>query len=63
MIVVTCGPNSVPQPLVDQLSEGGRLVIPVGRLYQVLTILEKVEGKLKKRKSISCRFVPMTGEH
>ena len=63
VIIVTCGPNSVPQPLVDQLSEGGRLVIPVGRFYQVLTILEKVEGKLKKHESISCRFVPMTGEH
>ena len=63
VIIVTCGPNSVPQPLVDQLSEGGRLVIPVGSFYQVLTILEKVKGKLKKHESISCRFVPMTGEH
>jgi len=63
VIIVTCGPNSVPQPLIDQLAEGGRLVIPVGSFYQVLIVLEKVEGKLKKHKSISCRFVPMTGEH
>ena len=63
VIIVTCGPDRVPQPLVDQLSEGGRLVIPVGRSYQVLTILEKVGGELKEHKSISCRFVPMTGEH
>lgn len=63
VIIVTCGPDSVPQPLIDQLAEGGRLVIPVGSFYQVLTVLEKVEGKLKKHKSISCRFVPMTGGH
>lgn len=62
-IIVTCGPDEVPQPLEDQLIEGGRLVIPVGSMYQILTILEKIKGKLRKRESISCRFVPMTGEH
>ena len=62
-IIVTCGPDQAPQPLVDQLAEGGSLVIPVGSMYQILTILEKTKGKLQKRKSISCRFVPMTGEH
>ena len=61
VIIVTCGPERVPQPLVDQLAEGGRLVIPVGAVYQVLIILEKIGGELQKRKSISCRFVPMTG--
>jgi protein-L-isoaspartate(D-aspartate) O-methyltransferase len=60
VIIVTCGPESVPQPLVDQLADGGRLVIPVGSMYQVLTILEKVEGEVREHKSISCRFVPMT---
>lgn len=63
VIIVTCGPDDVPQPLVDQLTEDGRLVIPVGYAYQILTILEKIRGKLRKRESISCRFVPMTGEH
>ena len=62
-IIVTCGPDSVPQPLTDQLAEGGRLVIPVGSMYQVLTILEKREGKVRETESISCRFVPMTGKH
>jgi protein-L-isoaspartate(D-aspartate) O-methyltransferase len=63
VVIVTCGPDDVPQPLVDQLTEDGRLVIPVGYAYQILTILEKIRGKLRKRESISCRFVPMTGEH
>ena len=63
VILVTCGPDSIPQPLVDQLAEGGCLVIPVGSMYQVLTIVEKVDGKIKKHKSISCRFVPMVGQH
>jgi protein-L-isoaspartate(D-aspartate) O-methyltransferase len=62
-IIVTCGPDNVPQPLVDQLAEGGRLVIPVGSMYQILTILEKKEGKVRETESISCRFVPMTGRH
>jgi len=59
-IIVTCGPSNVPEPLVDQLAEGGKLVIPVGVRYQTLTILEKVGGELKKTESIDCRFVPMT---
>ena len=63
VILVTCGPDSIPQPLVDQLAEGGCLVIPVGSVHQVLTVVEKVKGKVKKHRSIPCRFVPMTGQH
>ena len=63
MIIVTCGPNKVPPPLVDQLAEGGGLVIPVGTFYQTLTILRKIKGKMRESKSTACRFVPMTGEH
>lgn len=63
VIIVTCGPAHVPQPLIDQLAEGGRLVIPVGYEFQILTILEKTKGRLRESESISCRFVPMTGEH
>lgn len=62
-IIVTCGPNDVPQPLIDQLAEGGKLVIPVGYLYQTLTILEKINGELQKTESIECRFVPMTRKY
>jgi protein-L-isoaspartate(D-aspartate) O-methyltransferase len=59
-IIVTCGPSNVPESLVDQLAEGGKLIIPVGVGYQTLTILEKIDGELKKTESIDCRFVPMT---
>jgi protein-L-isoaspartate(D-aspartate) O-methyltransferase len=60
VIIVTCGPNDIPPSLVEQLAEGGRMVIPVGSWYQTLTILDKIKGELKKTESISCRFVPMT---
>jgi len=63
VIIVTCGPDHVPHPLEEQLVDGGRLVIPVGYEYQILTILEKARGKLRKTESISCRFVPMVREH
>lgn len=62
-IIVTCGPDKVPPPLVDQLAEGGCLVVPVGTFYQTLTILRKIKGKMRESKSTACRFVPMTGEH
>lgn len=60
VIIVTCGPEDIPQPLIDQLAEGGRLVIPVGAGFQTLTIVEKIGNELKKTESIDCRFVPMT---
>ncbi len=61
-IVVTAAPPHMPQPLVDQLAEGGRMVIPVGTAYQELLVLEKTAGGLVRRRSIPVRFVPMTGE-
>ncbi|TDI12008.1 MAG: protein-L-isoaspartate(D-aspartate) O-methyltransferase [Acidobacteria bacterium] len=61
-IVVTAAPPHVPQPLVEQLAQGGRLVIPVGTAYQELLVLEKTAGGLVRRRSIPVRFVPMTGE-
>ncbi len=61
-IIVTCAPDHVPQPLVDQLKEGGRMVIPVGPLGdQQLYVLEKREGTVKRRAVLPVRFVPMTG--
>ncbi|MEK7397762.1 MAG: protein-L-isoaspartate(D-aspartate) O-methyltransferase [Candidatus Poribacteria bacterium] len=62
-IIVTCGPTNIPQPLIDQLAEGGKLVIPIGYGFQTLTILEKINGELKKTESIECRFVPMTRKY
>jgi len=63
-IIVTCAPDHIPQPLIDQLAEGGRMVIPVGEVHftQVLKLIEKREGKLSVWNVIPVRFVPMTGE-
>ncbi|MFQ5732069.1 MAG: protein-L-isoaspartate(D-aspartate) O-methyltransferase [Planctomycetaceae bacterium] len=61
-IIVTCSPDKVPQPLIDQLKEGGKLLIPIGRRYQqVFHLLEKKDGKLTRKKLIPTLFVPMTG--
>ena len=62
-IIVTCAPDSIPQPLVEQLREGGRMIIPVGEKGdQKLFLLEKVDGEIKKKNVLSVAFVPMTGE-
>lgn len=59
-IIVTCAPDKVPQPLVDQLKDGGRMVIPVGeRFAQQLYLLEKKNGQLKESATLPVRFVPM----
>jgi protein-L-isoaspartate(D-aspartate) O-methyltransferase len=62
-IVVTCAPPHIPQPLLDQLKEGGRLVIPVGDYYQELKKITRVKGQIKTQDIIPVIFVPMTGEH
>ena len=62
-IIVTCAPDHVPEPLVRQLREGGRMVIPVGEDgVQELCVLEKRDGKIERRAVLPVRFVPMTGE-
>jgi protein-L-isoaspartate(D-aspartate) O-methyltransferase len=62
-IIVTCAPDKVPQPLVDQLKDGGRMVIPVGeRFAQQLYLLEKKNGQLKESATLPVRFVPMARE-
>jgi protein-L-isoaspartate(D-aspartate) O-methyltransferase len=62
-VIVTCAPDHVPQPLIDQLKEGGRMIIPVGSFgYQELYLLEKKNGELQRRAVLPVRFVPMTGE-
>ncbi len=61
-IIVTCSPENVPQALVDQLKEGGRMVIPLGeRFQQMLYLFTKVDGKLKSEAMEPTFFVPMTG--
>ncbi len=62
-IIVTCAPAKVPQPLVDQLKDDGRMVIPVGdRFAQQLYLLEKKNGQLKQSATLPVRFVPMTSK-
>ena len=62
-IIVTCSPEDVPQPLLDQLKEGGKLIIPVGERYQQYFVLcEKKNGKIERKELIPICFVPMTGE-
>ena len=62
-IIVTCSPEKVPQALVDQLKEGGRLVVPLGERYQqMLYLFRKSNGQLLQEKLESTFFVPMTGQ-
>ncbi|MDB4749300.1 protein-L-isoaspartate(D-aspartate) O-methyltransferase [Rubripirellula sp.] len=62
-IIVTCSPESVPEPLVEQLREGGTLIIPVGERYQqTLFRMVKINGRLLREKLRPTLFVPMTGE-
>jgi protein-L-isoaspartate(D-aspartate) O-methyltransferase len=61
-IIVTCSPENIPQPLADQLAEGGMIVIPVGERYQqTLYRLTKHDGELKREALQPTLFVPMTG--
>ncbi len=61
-IIVTCSPEKVPKPLVEQLKEGGRLVVPLGQRYQqTLYLFKKVKGVLKAEPLQPTFFVPMMG--
>ncbi len=61
-IVVTAAPSKIPEPLLDQLAVGGRLVIPVGRGSQDLVVVTRTEQGLEQRVETPVRFVPMTGK-
>ena len=61
-IIVTAAPSKVPQPLLDQLKEGGRLVIPIGEMNQDLVVYEKRPDGMARKTLIPVRFVPMTGK-
>jgi protein-L-isoaspartate(D-aspartate) O-methyltransferase len=63
-IIVTCAPTDVPAPLVEQLKEGGRMVIPIAesRFNQKVYLMEKHDGKLVGRALRPTLFVPMTGK-
>lgn len=61
-VVLTAAPERVPQPLLDQLRVGGRLVAPVGRGVQDLVVITRTERGLVTEVIDSVRFVPMTGK-
>jgi protein-L-isoaspartate(D-aspartate) O-methyltransferase len=61
-IIVTCSPEEVPEPLVEQLADGGRLIVPLGeRFQQALYLFRKEGGQLKQEALEATFFVPMTG--
>lgn len=63
-IMVACGAPGIPRPLIDQLKEGGIMILPVGGgYYQDLVRVIKDQGKITKEKHGGCAFVPMVGEH
>ena len=62
-VIVTCAPEKVPEPLMDQLKDGGRMIVPVGPTWnQQLVLLHKQGDKLERRAVLPVRFVPMTGK-
>ena len=62
-IIVTCSPEEIPLPLIDQLVEDGIMIIPVGERYeQTLVRLQKRAGELERTDLVPSLFVPMTGE-
>jgi protein-L-isoaspartate(D-aspartate) O-methyltransferase len=61
-IIVTAAPDHIPAPLIDQLKEGGRMVVPVGSYAQELKKIVKKSGKVETTNIIPVVFVPMTGE-
>lgn len=62
-IIVTCAPSEIPEPLQQQLAEGGRMIIPVGKdPVQHLVLLKKRKGKIREERVLPVRFVPMIDE-
>ena len=62
-IIVTCAPDKVPPPLIEQLKDGSRLIIPIGKIWdQKLVLLHKRGPRREQTAVLPVRFVPMTGE-
>lgn len=61
-IIVTCAPPEIPQPLIEQLADGGRMVVPVGDFWQELVLIEKFGDDIFETNILPVRFVPMTGD-
>ncbi|MEE9218057.1 MAG: protein-L-isoaspartate(D-aspartate) O-methyltransferase [Acidobacteriota bacterium] len=61
-IILTAAPDHVPEPLIEQLKVGGRMILPIGSREQDLVLLERTLDGVKRRTLTPVRFVPMTGE-
>ena len=61
-IIVTAAPDHVPEPLVEQLASGGRMIIPVGQDRQSLTLITRTGDEVTRERMLGVLFVPMTGE-
>jgi protein-L-isoaspartate(D-aspartate) O-methyltransferase len=62
-IYITCAAPCIPQPLIDQLRDPGKLLIPIGDMYCELTLLEKEKGKTALHHLGGCVFVPLVGKY
>jgi protein-L-isoaspartate(D-aspartate) O-methyltransferase len=66
--MVTAAREEIPQPLIDQLAQGGRLIVPVGKpaiagfFDQHLLLITKLKGKIEREPLLPVAFVPMTGK-
>lgn len=62
-ILVTCSAPDIPEPLIDQLKDGGIILIPVGRTFSVLIKGKKAGKELKRERICECAFVPLIGRY
>lgn len=63
-IIITAASAKVPQPLIEQLKDGGKLILPLGETYsQALTLVEKKNNELEYKNICSCVFVPLVGKY
>jgi len=62
-IIVTAAPREIPQPLQEQLSIGGKLIVPVGDTFQDLLLTVRSQRGFKEKKLLSVRFVPLVSPH
>lgn len=61
-IIITAAPQKIPEPLVEQLKIGGRMILPLGDMYQELVLIAKTKEGVVKKNLGAVSFVPMTGE-
>lgn len=63
-IIITAASPAIPLPLAEQLKEGGRIILPLGKNFsQILTLAERKNGKLESREICGCVFVPLIGKY